>query len=129
MQTFNNTTLGTSSNWTYPGAVSPYLLDSAGQEIPDSSGNPIFTGYSLGTGSPAYPLPLDPQISLRYSDDRGKNWSNPRTKGIGATGQFDRSVLWTRLGMGRNRVFEVFGSEACFQALNGGYVELEAAET
>ena len=127
--TFNNLALGTSSNWTYPGAVSPYMLDSTGQEILDSSGNPIFLGYSLGSGSPAYPVPFEPQVSLRYSDDRGKNWSNPRTKGMGTTGQYNRSVLWTRLGMGRNRVWELFGSAACFTALNGGYVELEAAET
>lgn len=126
---FSSSTLGTSSNWTYPGAVSPYWLDSAGVEILDSSGNPIFLGYSLGTGSPAYPVPLDPQVSLRYSDDRGKNWSNPRTRGIGSTGQYGRSVLWTRLGLGRDRVFEVFGDAPCFTALNGGYVELEAAET
>lgn len=126
---FSNAALGTSSNWTYPGAVSPYFLDSAGVEILDSSGNPIFLGYSLGTGSPAYPVPFQPQISLRYSDDRGKNWSQPRSKGIGATGQYARSMLWTRLGMGRNRVFEVFGDVACLTALNGGYVELEAAET
>ena len=47
----------------------------------------------------------EPFISLRYSDDRGKNWSVPIKKGIGSTGEFNRSLLFTRLGIGRNRVF------------------------
>ena len=130
IQTFANQTLGTSSDWEYPGAVSPYWLDSAGQEILDSSGNPIFVGYSLGSGSPAYPKPLEPTVSLHYSDNRGRApWSSPITKGIGATGQYDRSVLWTRLGMGRNRVFEVFWDIPALVAVGGGYIALEAAET
>ncbi len=115
--------------WSYPGAVTDELLGDDGQPTLDDQGQPIIGGWSLGTGSPAYGLPLGPQINLRYSDDRGHTWSNPRMAQIGATGQFDRSVLFTRLGMARNRVFEAFWDCDCFVALNGGYAEVEAAET
>jgi hypothetical protein len=59
----------------------------------------------------------EPQISMRYSDDRGKNWGNPRTYGLGSTGEFNRSILFTQLGQARNRVFEVFWSVDAFTAL------------
>lgn len=117
------------AQWTYPGAVSPYWLDSAGNEILDSSGNPIFLGYSLGTGSAAYPVPFGPNIGLRYSNNGGHSWGNPLTKGMGATGQFDRSVVFNQLGMGRRRVFELFWDAPCFVALNGADLFFEKCET
>lgn len=72
---------------------------------------------------------ISPQISLRYSDDRGKNWGNPLTQSIGSTGQYDTSILFTQLGMGRNRVFEVFWSIAAKIALSGGDVTFSPCET
>lgn len=71
----------------------------------------------------------EPQISLRYSDDRGKTWGNPRTYGLGATGQYNRSILFTQLGQSRFRVFEVFWDVAAFTALNGGDAWFEPSET
>jgi hypothetical protein len=71
----------------------------------------------------------EPQISLRFSDDRGKTWGQPLLGGIGATGQFNRSVLFTRLGLGRQRLFEVFWDTPSFTAINGGDVDFEVAET
>lgn len=49
----------------------------------------------------------DPQISLRYSDDGGHTWGNARTQSMGFAGQYNRSLQWNRLGMARDRVFEV----------------------
>lgn len=71
----------------------------------------------------------EPQVSLRYSNDRGKTWGNPVSYGIGATGQFNRSVLFTQLGQGRWRVFEVFWSIPGFTALNGGDAWFTPSET
>jgi hypothetical protein len=69
------------------------------------------------------------QISLRYSNDRGKTWGNPRVYGLGSTGQFERSILFSQLGQARNRVFEVFWSVPTFTALNGGSVWAQPSET
>lgn len=70
-----------------------------------------------------------PIISMKYSDDRGRSWGNPRTYNIGSTGQFNRSVLFTQLGQSRNRVYELFWDMPGFTALNGGDVWIEPSET
>lgn len=71
----------------------------------------------------------EPLVSLRYSKNRGKTWGSPITKGMGSTGEVGRSVLFTRMGMARNMVFEVFWDAQAFTALNGGDVFFEPAET
>ena len=71
----------------------------------------------------------EPQISLRYSDTRGKTWGTPRTYGLGSTGEFNRSVLFPRLGQSRNRVYEAFWDTPAMTALNGGDVWVEPSET
>lgn len=70
-----------------------------------------------------------PTISMRYSDDRGRSWGNPRTYNLGSTGQYNRSILFTQLGQSRNRVYELFWDVPAMTALNGGDVWLEASET
>lgn len=71
----------------------------------------------------------EPKISLRYSNDRGKNWGNALTYGLGSTGEFNRSILFTRLGQARNRVYEIFWEIPAFTALNGGDVWVTPSET
>lgn len=71
----------------------------------------------------------EPLISLRWSDTRGASWSDPITTGFGSTGQYDRWPTWWQLGMGQDRVFELFWSAPYKTALNGGFVETEVAET
>lgn len=66
-----------------------------------------------------------PVVSLRWSDDGGKTWSNPVTQTIGALGQYNTSTKWTRLGQGRNRVFELSWSCPTKTALNGAWIEPE----
>lgn len=46
-------------------------------------------------------------VSLRYSDDGGRNWSNWKTVSLGAIGQYAKRVRFKRLGDFRNRVFEI----------------------
>lgn len=63
------------------------------------------------------------KIYLRYSDTRGQSWSNPIEEDFGATGQFLKTVYFQRLGMARDRVFELFWSAPLRTALNGAFVE------
>lgn len=71
----------------------------------------------------------EPLVSLRYSDTRGKTWGNPRKYGLGSTGEFNRSMLFTQLGQSRNRVYELFWEIPAFTALNGGDVWVTPSET
>jgi hypothetical protein len=71
----------------------------------------------------------DGEVSLRWSDDFGKTWGQPLTQNIGPTGAFNTILLWTRLGTGRNRVFELSWSGAFKTALNGAFVSSDVAET
>ena len=97
----------------------------------DGSGNiikpdvvPVYLGMDSGS------FLANPQsVYLRYSDDRGATWSNPIDGGMGYTGQYVTSILFRRLGMARDRVFELFWSAPIKTALNGAYVEAKAAAT
>lgn len=76
-------------------------------------------GESVGTdvGDPAV------RVFLRWSDDRGRSFGNPVGQNLGSTGQFQVQPQWRRLGMARDRVFELFWSVDAFTALNGAWVD------
>ena len=49
----------------------------------------------------------NPQARLRWSDDGGYSWSNEHFSTIGAIGDRKTRVKWRRLGVSRDRVYEV----------------------
>ncbi len=49
-------------------------------------------------------------LELRYSKDGGNNFSNPREKTLGTTGNFIAKPTFTRLGRGEQFVFEISDS-------------------
>ena len=67
------------------------------------------------------------KVYLRYSDDRGATWSDPIDDDLGATGEYLASLQYQRLGMARDRVFELFWSAPIRTALNGAFVEAKTA--
>lgn len=71
----------------------------------------------------------DPQLNLRWSDDRGKTWEDPMQVSLGRTGEYDTSPQFQQLGMARDRVYELFWSENMKTALNGAYVDPEGSES
>jgi hypothetical protein len=75
------------------------------------------------------PLGVVPTVEMRYSDNYGRTWSDYLHQSLGETGEFNRSVVWNRLGLGRNRVFEVSWSFNGPTALKGAFVEMEVSET
>lgn len=70
-----------------------------------------------------------PQLSLRWSDDKGFTFGNPVMQSMGATGQYITSPNWQRLGMARDRVFELSWSVNADTALNGGWINVVDAAT
>lgn len=83
-----------------------------------------FDSFSADIDPGAYGTTSNPgQISLRWSDTKGKSWGNPLTQSLGAQGQFNTQPKWTKLGMARDRVFELSWSVPASIALNGAWVE------
>lgn len=64
-----------------------------------------------------------PEIRLRYSDTKGKSWSQHLPTTIGFRGDYKAIARWFRLGQARDRVFEISWSADMKTALNGAYVE------
>ncbi len=57
-------------------------------------------GLSTGQGK-------DPQVMLRWSNDGGSTWSQEHWKSIGMQGKYKNRAIWRRLGMARDRIYEV----------------------
>jgi hypothetical protein len=65
-----------------------------------------------------------PLIWLRWSDDRGATFGNPIKQTMGATGKYLAQPQWRRLGMARDRIFELYGTIPGPFALNGAFIEV-----
>ena len=61
-------------------------------------------GLQTGQGS-------TPQAMLRWSDDGGSTWSNEHWTSIGSVGQYKNRAIWRRLGVARDRIYEVAVSD------------------
>lgn len=79
------------------------------------------TGVGLSTGQGS-----DPLLMLRFSDDGGHTWSNLRTGSVGKIGEYGRRVKFNRLGVGRNRVYEISMTDPVKFAVLGAVAEAEA---
>lgn len=71
----------------------------------------------------------EPQVSLRWSDTRGQSFLSPIHQTLGVGGQYYTMVQFQRLGMARDRVFELSWSAPCFTALNGAFIDIIPVET
>jgi hypothetical protein len=78
----------------------------------------VEAGTSLDPTTQAY-------VNLRWSDDRGKTYSNPIPQTLGSGGQFITQPAWKRCGMARDRVFEVYGTIPGKLAINGAFLDPE----
>ncbi|SFF76749.1 hypothetical protein [Methylobacterium sp. yr596] len=70
-----------------------------------------------------------PMLSLRYSDDRGASYSDPLLEPIGPAGDYLSAPTWFRLGMARDRVFELSWSAPIRTALNGAFIGTSRADS
>lgn len=66
---------------------------------------------------------VNPQVMLRWSNDGAKTWSHERTATIGRKGAYQTRVQFQALGAGRNRVFELSGSDPVPMRIANAYVE------
>lgn len=72
---------------------------------------------------------ITPTVSLRWSDTRGATWRQPITAPLGQMGQAQKIVQFRRLGMARDRVFELSWSAPIPTGLNGAAIDMIEAQT
>jgi hypothetical protein len=70
-------------------------------------------------------IPGPSMLQLRFSDNRGKTYSTPLRQTFGATGEESVQIMFTRLGLSKDRIFEVSWSTPNVTALNGAFIEVE----
>jgi hypothetical protein len=102
----------------------PHLIEDGARVIYKSFIADMTVGTALGNVS-ANPA----KVSLRWSDDRGVTYGNPVEQSLGGQGQYLISIKWNKLGMARDRVFELSWSAAANVALNGAFIEFEKLRT
>lgn len=82
----------------------------------------FIANMEVGNGANFGQVPL----FLRWSDTRGKSWGNAISTSLGLEGEYIKSLQFQRLGMARDRVFELSWSAPCKTALLGAWVQAEA---
>ena len=68
----------------------------------------------------------DIPVFLRWSDTRGKSWGSAVQRSLGKEGEYIKSVQWRRLGMARDRVFEISWSAPVKTALLGAWIDAKS---
>jgi hypothetical protein len=101
----------------------PFELLSVGSAY--GSEDVMTSGAGFGLLSGLAPVNTSPQVFLRWSDDRGRTFSNPIPQSLGATGQYLSQPRWRRLGRARDRVWEVYGVIPGRLAINGAFLDPE----
>ena len=66
----------------------------------------------------------NPVVSMRFSNTRGKSWSDPESQDLFVSGDYMALPQWRQLGQARDMVFELFWSSDVKTALNGAYCEV-----
>lgn len=64
------------------------------------------------------------QVSLRWSDNAGRSYGDSVLQSMGATGEYNTSIQWNRLGLARDRVYEASWSAPMKTSLQGCYLEV-----
>lgn len=82
----------------------------------------IESGEGSGGPADADGLPTADQLSLRWSDDRGKTWGQVVLQSNGKPGEHITQPKWAGVGTARDRIFELSHSINGPAALNGAWV-------
>lgn len=69
---------------------------------------------------------IEPQVMLSWSNDGGYTWSSEVWKSAGKIGEYNKRVIWNRLGRSRDRVFKFAGTSKTKVFLIGAYLETDS---
>ena len=85
--------------------------------------------YILATQQPVIPTTTDnPQAMLRWSNDGGSTWSNEHWTSVGQLGKYTNRAIWRRLGMARDRIFEVSVTDPVNFVIISANLKMQGAE-
>ena len=71
---------------------------------------------------------VNPQAMLRWSNDGGSTWSNEHWTTIGFQGAYKNRAIWRRLGMARDRIFEVVVTDPIKAVIVAANLKAEAGD-
>ena len=110
-----------------------------GQATDPASGQPVETNgqriqfksfyADMECGSVPTSADASPQVTLRWSNDRGFTWRNGVLQPMGPQGYYGAWPTWRNLEISRDRIFELSWSAPGPTALNGAWVEAEILQT
>ena len=80
-----------------------YIYPSATLSVPPNVTLYIANQNAINTQD----VTTNPKAMLRWSNDGGSTWSHEYWVSIGAMGKYKNRAIWRRLGMARDRIFEV----------------------
>jgi hypothetical protein len=69
------------------------------------------------------------EVSLRFSDNAGRSYGEAITQTLGGTGEYLTSLQWNRLGLARDRVYELSWSAPMKTSLQGVYLDVLKSAT
>jgi hypothetical protein len=78
-----------------------------------------------GVGTSGTGQGTDPKVMMRWSDDGGHSWSNEQWVSCGKIGEYRTRAIWRRLGMSRDRVYEVSITDPVKAVLIGAELDVE----
>ena len=85
-------------------------------------------GLAIAGFSSIETLGANPKAMLRWSNDGGSTWSNEHWTSIGLQGAYKNRAIWRRLGMARDRVFEVVVTDPINAVIIAANLKAEAGE-
>lgn len=96
----------------------------------ESDRDPIFFNkidiyLEHGKGLPPTQQGDNPVITLDWSDDGGRTWSNVRIDYAGKIGEYTRVVRFNALGSSNNRIFRISMADPIKWVIVGIYVDIE----
>ncbi len=101
----------------------PYIEQEAGRIFHERFQLNLQIGVGLGTGTAEE---NDPQITLDWSDNNTRTWSNPYPVSAGPIGtSLNIRALWYRLGRSRNRIYRVTMTAPVKWALIDAYIQVK----
>ena len=99
-----------------------------GQLVPANGQGMLFTRFwaDIECGTSPTDVQGNPaEVTLRWSDDRGKTFGNAVLQSAGELGEYTTQPAWPGLGLAKYRLFELSHSIAGPAALNGGWYDAQ----
>lgn len=102
---------------------SPYISNGGKTVFHNALEIDLESGVGLDGNAPIEDA--NPEIMLRFSDDKGHTWSSEIWRSIGKIGEYAKRVIFRRLGRARYRIYELKYTGKTPFTISGADIELE----